>query len=63
MLSTLPMRSSMRSTASLAPPCSGPYSAPTAPAQQIRGYTFTMRSTTSLALPYSCAYGTPTAFV
>ena len=31
-LSTLPMRSSMRSTASLAPPCSGPYSAPTAPA-------------------------------
>ena len=32
MLSTLPMRSSMRSTASLAPPCKGPYKAPTAPA-------------------------------
>ena len=34
MLSTDPMRSSMRSTASFAPPCSGPYSAPTAPVQE-----------------------------
>ena len=33
--STDPMRSSMRSTASLAPPCSGPYSAPTAPATTV----------------------------
>lgn len=32
---TLPMRASMRSTASLAPPCSGPYSAPTAPAMAV----------------------------
>ena len=31
MLSVLPMRSSMRSTASLAPPWRGPYSAPTPP--------------------------------
>ena len=31
MLDAEPMRLSMRSTASLAPPCSGPYSAPTAP--------------------------------
>lgn len=31
MFSTLPMRCSMRSTASFAPPCKGPYRAPTAP--------------------------------
>lgn len=31
MFSTLPMRCSMRSTASFAPPCRGPYRAPTAP--------------------------------
>lgn len=35
MLSTLPMRASMRSTASLAPPWRGPYSAPTAPAMAV----------------------------
>lgn len=35
MFSTLPMRCSMRSTASLAPPCRGPYSAPTAPATAV----------------------------
>ena len=32
MFSTFPIRSSMRSTASLAPPCRGPYRAPMAPA-------------------------------
>ncbi len=37
MLSTLPIRRSMRSTASLAPPCSGPYSAPIAPASATYG--------------------------
>ena len=31
MLSVVPIRSSMRKTASLAPPCRGPYNAPTAP--------------------------------
>ena len=36
-LSTEPMAASMRSTASLAPPCSGPYSAAVAPASAANG--------------------------